>query len=153
MAIKRKAYPVWFNDFWAQANELKTRSLGSKDQAYNEAKRLKMAPADVPEVLKGFKKKTDMYRFKQARNEFEEHHPDMVRILKRGLWEQYNDEYPETPGVYGAIEKTLSKSDQRKAEALGRYIDKHCPSGDMADGLDPIRIGECGVGRTKLIYE
>ena len=127
----KTTYSQWFEDFWKQALALKTRTLGSKPDAYKSAKSLKMGADDVEMVIQTFKSHTDRIRRNKAGwGDFIPDHKDMCRWLKERRWENEEDEdigqHQRSPE---ASRQALSKS-ERRDEAARRYLE-----GSNGDGM------------------
>jgi len=116
----KTTYPQWFEDFWKQALALKTRTLGSKPDAYKSAKSLKMGAEDVEMVIQTFKSHTDRIRRNKAGwGDFIPDHKDMCRWLKERRWENEEDEsvqevicvdVPRADKVRDRIERIMDRS-------------------------------------------
>ena len=51
----KTTYPPAFNEFWAELNKIKTRALGSKPEALQACKALKITLSDYPFLLDQYK--------------------------------------------------------------------------------------------------
>ena len=90
--IQLAPYPEWFQDFWKQALALRTRTLGSKPDAYKAAKTLKMDADDVDMVITSFREHTEQIRdYQRGKGEFIADHSDMCRWLKQRRWEESHE--------------------------------------------------------------
>ena len=89
----KTTYPQWFEGFWKQALALKTRTLGSKADAYKVAKRLKMGAEDVELVIDCFRRYTDKTRAsRRGEIPFFPDHKDLSGWLNQRHWDSEEDE-------------------------------------------------------------
>lgn len=126
-------YPDWFEDLWMRCNALKTRSLGSRSDAYKAVQKLKMDSDDVDHMVQCFRNQTDTIRRVRATGNWIEDHMNLSGWLNQ---RRFEDEISEPTTT-----EALPKSDQRKAEAARRYRAKH-----MGDGVEPPGSDEASVG-------
>lgn len=137
--ISRIVYPPWFNEFWSRLLKLKTRDLGSKHKAHEEAKKVKMGPEDVEDLIQCFRNQTDRIRHSNSVGTWIQDHTDIERWIKRRTWED------EACQPISELTKAIPRSDQRKAEALARYRLRH-----MGNSVEPVGGGESDVGDHRL---
>lgn len=132
--------PKWFLDFWKQVRSIATDPVGSRQKAWDKAKRLKMSPNDVNMVLKSFKTHTDQIREARSKGIWIANHKHIEGWLSEYRWED------EDAGLSPErIEPALPKSDLRKAAALDRFLN---PEGVVGSSVESPASGQVGVGRS-----
>lgn len=133
--MKQPQYPQWFEGFWGRCYALRTDPMGTKGEAFEEAKKLDMGPEDVENLVQCFKNHTDNIRRNPRK---QSPHTHMCRWLKRRWFENE---------ICGSIDRlgleSLPASDQRKARAAERYRLKH-----LGDGVESPGGSEADVGGT-----
>ena len=110
----KQSYPQWFEDFWSQANALKTRTLGSRADAYKVAKKLKMDADDVELVIDCFRRYTDKTRAsRRGEIPFFPDHKNLSGWLNQRHWDSEEDEiveYREPVDIQQGIARRMDRS-------------------------------------------
>lgn len=132
--MKRTEYPPDFLELWDEF-DVTFGSKGGIKKAYNVYKSLKVDADDLEMLLKAVIVQKDDKQQKRMRGQFYENFQHVERWLKNERW---TDEICELSLAGNG--QTLSRSDQRKAEAVARYRSKH-----MDDGVEPSGGNEFGV--------
>ena len=134
----KTTYSADFEAFWADLNKIKTRTLGSKPEAYRACEALQVEDSDYEYLLTQYKlQKLQKERLK-AMGIFEAEFPDICRWIKHRRFEDAPDER--------ANSQIISRSDQRKREALTRYLE-----GDMGAGMAETDSPGASVGGGRLV--
>ena len=138
--IKKVQYPEWFNNFWKSCNDARTRSLGSKYEAFGAYNSVipRLKPQDTAFLVGCFVKQALNIREIRSNGGWIENHPDLSRWLRRRYWENEISQ-PEPTDV-------IPRSDQRKAAAARRYFEE-----DMGESVEPLRSRQASLGRIGLI--
>ena len=110
----KQAYPKWFNDWWKTLLDLSKkgamRSLGSKHEAYKEARKLKVTEQDLPYLTKQYIIQRDAKIQARLNGAWQEDFPDICRWLKHRRFENEptTHQRPSDPVRTGRKDQCLS---------------------------------------------
>jgi hypothetical protein len=135
--VIKPSYSTSFEAFWAELNKIKSDPLGAKGAAYKACKKLKVLDDDYNYLHNQYRIQVSDKRELESRGIWVKQMQHVSTWLNSGGYEDERDERVN--------QRALSRSDQRKQDAVSRYLQS-----DLGEGMANADSSEAPMGRGRL---